>query len=120
MPRQIHLEWISENFALRLFRERLKKAADKKGADAIAGQTEDNLWDWVEMEEALESRRFPNVGMAKAHSQKNPTLDMYGQPRITVQETADNDEDDWQTVLELQYEDNGVWRNIQTGEVHNG
>jgi len=118
MKRQIHLEWISENVALRLFRKRLKNAEVKRGPEAVAGQTEDNLWDWVEMEEAVETRRFPNLGMAKAHSLKNPELDMFEQPRIVVQEGSDDDEDEWQTILELQYEGNGLWRNVQTGETH--
>jgi hypothetical protein len=119
MKRQVHLEWVSENIALNLFRKRLKKAEEKRGPEAISGQTEDNLWDWVEMEEALESRRFPNIGMAKAHSLKHPKLDMFEQPRIVVQEESEDDRDELQTVLELQYEGDGVWRNVQTGVVEN-
>lgn len=117
MGKAIYLEWTSESKALALFRKRLKRAEEKKGPAAVAGQTLDNLWDWVEMEEVQERRRFATVPMAKGYGRTYSKIDMYEQPRIFVTEW-DDDPDDYQIVLALEYEGEGVWRNRDTGEVH--
>ena len=117
MKSHVHLEWVDQQIALQLFRKRLKAAEEKKGPEAVEGQTEDQLWDWVEMEEAVQRRGFPSIETAKGWARQFPGVDMYERPRIIVTEDSLDDPAEPVVILQLEYEGNGSWFNLDTGQV---
>lgn len=125
MPTKIYVEWLNGNKAEALFDKRrareIAKAReidpDRPESDIVSPRDQDSWWDWVEMDECMETRAFPSLALAKGWAKRNHKLDYFEKPRITQNEWADNQaEREAETTLTLEYEGNGEWLNINTGQ----
>lgn len=114
--KQIHVEWVSEAKANSLFERELarenKRRAELNHPPLPAEDERLFLWDWVEMEAAIENRRFPNLGMAQGWARRNYLIDLFENPRVYVQEQVSDDHWDWETVGEYEWQDS-EWVNLQ-------
>lgn len=88
-------------------------------SDIVSPEAEDSWWDWVETDECIEKRRFPSVALAKAWASRNSRLDYTGMPRIYKNEWRDWDqsEDEAETTVELEYQGEGHWLDLKTGQL---
>lgn len=123
MAYAVYVEWVDEEKARRLYTGRRNEAVRKareidptrRASDVVS--PEDSVWDWVETDEAVETRKFPSVAMAKGWAEKHHARDVFGTPRVYQNEWPDAGfERDAETVVQLEYQD-GRWLDLASGEV---
>lgn len=120
MKSSVRVEWVDEDKARRLYVGRRNAAVRKareidptRSATDVVG-VDDNLWDWVEMDEAVETRNFPSLGMAKGWAEKNFTRDVFETPRVYRNEWPDEGSElEAETVVQLEYQA-GSWVDLAT------
>lgn len=125
MPIKVYVEWLNGDKAERLYEQRRAKAIakerelvpDRPESEIVSPRDQDSWWDWVEMDECMETRAFPSLPLAKGWARQNYRLDYFEKPRINQNEWGD-DQSEWEaeTTLTLEYEGNGEWLNIHTGQ----
>jgi hypothetical protein len=106
-----------------LFRQRraaaIRKARDidpdRPEHDIVGPEDQDSWWDWVEIEECVENRGFPNVGMAMGWAKKNHGLDLFGTPRVHRNEWPEGEDWKSETTLKIEYQGDGEWIDTDTG-----
>lgn len=125
MPTKIYVEWLNAKKAETLFEQRraheIAKARElepnRPEEDIVSHRDQDSVWNWVDERECFESRTFPSLALAKEWVKINFKLDYFEKPRIGQNEWTDGQsEREAEMTLCLEYEGNGEWLNILTGE----
>lgn len=123
MAYAVYVEWVDEEKARRLYRGRRNEAVRKareidptrRASDVVS--PDDSVWDWVQTDEAVETRKFPSVALAKWWAEKHHDRDIFGTPRVFQNEWPDDGcERESETVVQLEYQD-GRWLDLVSGEI---
>ncbi len=123
MPSEIVVEWVNGGKGEMLFRQRRAAAIrqareiqpDRPEHDIVSPEDQDSWWDWVEMDECMESRAFPNVAMAMAWAKQNHRIDHFGTPRVFRNEWREGEDWNSETTLSIEYQGDGQWLDTDTG-----